>query len=75
MGVFYVFINVRIVKSFKFICSDLQNVLTMIGQNVDDERKMKKLTISADPNDKGVISFSKFVILVEINQVNNSNNM
>ncbi len=47
----------------------------MIGQNVDDERKMKKLTISADPNDKGVISFSKFVILVEINQVNNSNNM
>ena len=48
---------------------DLRNVLTLLGLDIDDDRKLLKLKLSADPNNKGVISFSKFVVLIELNQV------
>ena len=51
------------------IYTDLRNVLTLLGLDIDDDRKLLKLKLSADPNNKGVISFSKFVVLIELNQV------
>jgi len=33
-----------------------------------NEKKINKLMAAADPNKKGVITFSKFVILMEINR-------
>jgi Ca2+-binding EF-hand superfamily protein len=47
---------------------DLKFVLQTLGQNVRNEKRINKLANAADPNKKGSISFSKFVILMEINK-------
>ena len=38
---------------------DLRHVLSLLGQKVDDPKRLKQLMISADPNDKGCVLFSK----------------
>jgi Ca2+-binding EF-hand superfamily protein len=44
-------------------------VLAVLGHHLTDERRLNRAIESADPNHKGTISFSKFVVLVELNQV------
>jgi Ca2+-binding EF-hand superfamily protein len=43
-------------------------VLKKLGQNVKNEKRLNKLMTAADPNRRGVITFSKFVILMEMNR-------
>lgn len=47
---------------------DLMNVLKKLGLNLKNEKQNNKLITAADPNKKGVITFSKFVILMETNR-------
>ena len=47
---------------------DLPNALKKLGHNMKNEKKINKLLTAADPNKKGVITFSKFVIIMEISR-------
>ena len=46
--------------------SDFIKVLQLLGQNTKNPKRMNKFLEAADPNKKGVITFSKFIILMEI---------
>jgi hypothetical protein len=37
-----------------------------LGQNTRNEKRMNRILEAADPNKKGIITFSKFIILMEI---------
>jgi hypothetical protein len=47
--------------------ADLKKLLELLGENFGVDN-FENLVKSADPNNKGIVSFSKFVILVEINK-------
>jgi Ca2+-binding EF-hand superfamily protein len=43
-------------------------VLKKLGEVIKSEKKLNRLLGAADPNRKGFVTFSKFVILMEINK-------
>lgn len=49
----------------------LGDVLSILNKDPLDEREVRKMKEAADPNGKGIITFSKFVILTEINRLIN----
>ena len=48
--------------------SDLAKILEALDEKYNVENSLENLIKSADPNNKGIVSFSKFIILVEINK-------
>jgi hypothetical protein len=46
-------------------------VLKKLGEVIKSEKKLNRLVGAADPNRKGFVTFSKFVILMEINKKKN----
>ena len=43
-------------------------MLKKLGEVIKSEKKLNRLLGAADPNRKGFVTFSKFVILMEINK-------
>ncbi len=46
----------------------LEDVMTILNKDPLEEREILHMKETADPNGKGIITFSKFVILTEINR-------